>query len=120
LLLGQYEFVFGTLAAFITGVTSVDPGQIAEHGVVIVTFGAGAVIGLLTTARIVEAALDRARAITLTFLISLMVGALRLPVARVMATGPELTLTGLAPLVVVAIVGAISVLTIYRVSSTVV
>jgi putative membrane protein len=120
LLLGQYEFVFGTLAAFITGVTSVDPGQIAEHGVVIVTFGAGAVIGLLTTARIVEAALDRARAITLTFLISLMVGALRLPVARVMATGPELTLTGLAPLVVVAIVGAISVLTIYRVSSSVV
>ena len=120
LLLGQYEFVFGTLAAFITGVSNANPGQIVEHGVVIVTFGTGAVVGLLTTARIVKAALNRARALTLTFLISLMLGALRLPVARIVATNPELTLSGIGPLVVAAAAGALGVMVVYRAGNDVV
>ena len=120
LLLGQYEFVFGTLAAFISSVSNANPGQILEHGVVIVTFGTGAVVGLLTTARIVKAALNRARALTLTFLISLMLGALRLPVARIVATNPELTLSGIGPLVVAAAAGALGVMVVYRAGNDVV
>lgn len=87
LVLGQYEYLTGTLSEFTDGVVAlVDGGSLAtvlETGTVVAIFGLGAVLGLFTMAHLVRAALDRYREATLTFLVSLMVGALRLPIERV-------------------------------------
>nr|WP_254663143.1 DUF368 domain-containing protein [Haladaptatus sp. W1] len=45
----------------------------------------GALVGLLTISKVVAWALEHYRAATLTFLVSLMVGALRFPVEKTVA-----------------------------------
>jgi putative membrane protein len=110
LLLGQYAFMFGTVSAFIDAILAVEFGEIVQHGTVVATFGIGAALGVLSTARVVEIALERARMTTLTFLISLMVGALRLPYARVLAETPEYTLSTVGPLIAAGSVGVLVVL----------
>jgi putative membrane protein len=62
---------------------------------------------VLSVARLVERALDRNRPATLTFLVSLMVGALRLPAREVSAAagGPA----AYGPAVVAALAGAVIV-----------
>lgn len=117
LLLGQYEFIFGTVSAFVDAILAVDLGGIMQHGTVVATFGTGAVLGVLSTARVVKLALERARMTTLTFLISLMVGALRLPYARVLAETPEYTPSTVGPLVTAAAVGVLVVLLLDRKSA---
>lgn len=88
-ILGQYEHMLDALRtvtdgaiAFLTGGTE---SEFAEASLVVATFLVGAVIGLLTTARIVSWALARYRIATLAFLVSLMVGALRLPIEEAYA-----------------------------------
>jgi putative membrane protein len=76
----------------------------------VVTFVAGAVVGLLTVAHVVKVALARYRAATLTFLVSLMVGALRRPVVEVLNNTAAWTPTAVAATVGVAVVGAVAVL----------
>jgi putative membrane protein len=117
LLLDQYEFIFGTVSAFVDAVLTADPGGVIEHGIVVATFGTGALLGVLTTARVVKLALERARMTTLTFLISLMVGALRLPYARVLAETPEFTLTSVIPLVTAGLIGVLAVVLLDRQSA---
>ena len=109
LLLGQYEFIFGTVSAFVDAILALNAAGIIHHGTIVVTFGTGAVVGVLSTARVMKLALERARMTTMTFLISLMVGALRLPFARVLAETPEYTLTNVGPLVAAGLVGALAV-----------
>lgn len=86
-LLGQYEFLTGELKAFTDAVlglvTGGDAAALVEPGTVVVTFGVGGLVGLFTIAHAVDYALDRARAATLAFLVSLMVGALRAPVYEI-------------------------------------
>jgi putative membrane protein len=72
------DFVDAVLAAVTGGGT-----DLASTGSVVVTFCAGAVVGLLTVAHVIRWALDHYRAATLTFLVSLMVGALRLPAREI-------------------------------------
>ncbi|MFP4591259.1 MAG: DUF368 domain-containing protein [Halobacteriales archaeon] len=87
--MGQYEYMVGTLNAFVdmllaaAGLTdaSVDPLEVTPP---VVVFLLGATLGVLTVARAVDRALDRAREATLIVLISLMVGGLRVPVAEVL------------------------------------
>ena len=95
LMFGQLEYLAGQLNDLIDGVAGLATGgsvdSIFGPATVVFTYGAGAVVGLLTIARIVRWALERDRVTTLTFLVSLMVGALRLPIAKVLeALYPEL------------------------------
>ena len=80
-ILGQYEFLLGalrdTLAVVRTGV--VDTGAVT----VVVVFLVGAVVGLLTIARLVSAALARDRETTLAVLLGLLVGGCVQPLLRV-------------------------------------
>lgn len=118
LLLGQYEYITGTVSAFVDALFGVLDGgaltPLLETGTVIGLFLLGAAVGLVTMAHAVRRSLDRYRATTLAFLVSLMVGALRLPIAESTANlGPKTEERPLAA-VVAAIVGAIVVAVVAR------
>ncbi len=110
LILGQYEYMTGILSQFVDGLLGLVNGEpidpVIEAGVVVTIFGVGAVIGLFTMAHTVKGALDRYQAATLAFLVSLMVGALRLPAVEVYTNLGETS--GGTPLVAVVagLVGA--------------
>ena len=87
ILLGQYEFMIGTLREAVDGILATVLGE-AVPGLgpaltTVVTFVCGALVGLFTTSHVVQWALSRRREATLAFLVSLIVGALRAPVADV-------------------------------------
>lgn len=88
-LFGQYEFLLGALRETVDGLVGLVLGgagaSFVDSGVVVGTFLAGAIVGLLTTAHIVAFALSRYKMATLAFLTSLMVGALRLPLEEIHA-----------------------------------
>lgn len=108
-ILGQYERLSGALKTFETTVLSVlqggDPAALVAPGTTVVAFVAGAFVGLFTVANVVRQALARDEATTMTFLIGLVVGALRAPVA---GTTDALRETGRTwtPEVVLAFAGA--------------
>jgi putative membrane protein len=87
ILLGQYEFMVGTLRDAVDGVLAVVLGEsvpgLGPSLVTVVTFVTGAFVGLFTVSHVVKWALDRRREATLAFLVSLIVGALRAPVVDV-------------------------------------
>ena len=87
LVLGQYEYLTGVLTEFVDGLIALLNGEsiapVLDAGGVVLIFGMGAIIGLFTMAHAVRRALERYRMATLAFLVSLMVGALRLPFERV-------------------------------------
>ncbi|WP_247002216.1 DUF368 domain-containing protein [Halosolutus gelatinilyticus] len=118
LVLGQYEYMTGTLSRFVDGVLGAlngDPlAPVVETGTVVAIFGVGAVLGLFTMAHVVRRALDRYRQTTLAFLVSLMVGALGLPIARI-EDGLGVTPGGtLGVALFAAVVGAAAVLLVDR------
>ena len=118
LVLGQYEYLTGVLSEFTNGLIALLNGEslapVLENGVVVATFGVGAVLGLFTMAHVVRRALDRYRAATLAFLVSLMVGALRLPIEEVY--GELGATTGNSPTVaaIAAVLGCGAVLVVDR------
>lgn len=86
-ILGQYEFLLGALTSFVDALLGFATGGVAGDavgpGLVVGTFLIGAVLGLVTIARIISWALEHYRMATLGFLVSLMVGALRMPIERI-------------------------------------
>ncbi len=117
IILGQYEYMTGTLSSFVDGLLGLVTGgpfaPVRENGVVVIAFVAGAFVGLFTVAHAVRWALERARQATLVFLVALIVGALRAPVVR---TGDQLaelgrawTPTAVAVFAAAAVVGALLV-----------
>lgn len=86
-ILGQYESLLDSLRTFIDSIGAVALGgptdAVIGPGIVVFTFIAGGLSGLLGVSRVVAWALDRYRMATLAFLVSLMLGSLRLPVSRV-------------------------------------
>ena len=87
ILIGQYEFMIGRLRETVDGLLATALGGavpgLSGALVTVVTFVTGAVVGLFTTSHVVQWALSRRREATLAFLVSLIVGALRAPVADV-------------------------------------
>ncbi|WP_200531427.1 DUF368 domain-containing protein [Halorubrum sp. LN27] len=85
--LGQYEHMSGAVSRVIGGVVSLARGEgaagLTEVVPTIATFLFGGIVGLFTIAHAIRYALDRARAATLAFLVSLIVGALRAPLVEV-------------------------------------
>ncbi|WP_424014947.1 DUF368 domain-containing protein [Halorubrum xinjiangense] len=111
IVLGQYNYMAGTVGRFVDGVVALALGRgadgVIETAPVVAAFCAGGVVGLVTIAHAVRYALDRARAATMAFLVSLVVGALRAPVAETTgilaesgeswrAAGPRFALAALA------------------------
>ncbi|GAB3411938.1 DUF368 domain-containing protein [Haloparvum alkalitolerans] len=87
IILGQYEYMSGALSAFVDALVGLavggEPARVTETAPPVLVFVAGALVGLFTVAHAVRRALERDRAATLAFLVSLIVGALRAPVAEV-------------------------------------
>ncbi len=106
-ILGQYEYMLGSLTELIDALIGLLDGgssaAVVEPGIVVVVFMTGAVVGLLTMARVVKRAFERNRMATLGFLVGLMVGALRMPVERA-AEATEVWTAGLLVVIVVAVV----------------
>jgi putative membrane protein len=118
LLLGQYKYMIGNLSDFVDALLGIAMGESASLPAgtpTIVTFLAGGVVGLFTVAHAVRWALDRRKAATMTFLVALVVGALRAPVVQT-ATRLESgwTTVAIAAFVGAAAVGAAFVLGIER------
>jgi len=88
LLLGQYDPITAALNGFIDGLIDLVSLGVTDaflgDAAVVVTFLAGAFVGVLSVAHAVRWALDTHRSLTLAFLVSLMIGALRLPVIEVL------------------------------------
>ena len=117
LVLGQYEYVSGIprrVAESVGPALNGDAGPLVDASVPLAAFAAGAVVGLFSVAYAVRAALERHRAATFTFLVSLMVGALRLPAREVVENAPGLSVAGLSVVVAPALCGAAAVLVLDR------
>ena len=118
LLLGQYDPITAALNGFIDGlidlvslgVTTAFLGDAA----VVVTFLAGALVGVLSVAHVVRWALDTHRSLTLAFLVSLMIGALRLPVIEVLADTEGSAPTAIAGVLLAIVLGAVAVFVLDR------
>ncbi|MCU4973008.1 DUF368 domain-containing protein [Halobacteria archaeon AArc-m2/3/4] len=118
LVLGQYEYLTGVLSEFVDGAIGILNGgsltPVIESGTTVGVFGIGAVIGLFSMAHLVSRALDRYRGATLVFLVSLMVGALRLPVVEVADNLGDTAAGSLEIAVVAGVVGCGAVLLVDR------
>lgn len=90
LLLGLYDFMSGVPEEFVLALFAVARGAglgaVVGPGGPLVAFLAGAVVGLFTVAHAVRWALDNYHEGTLTFLVALMVGALRAPARKIQAS----------------------------------
>ncbi|WP_435063300.1 DUF368 domain-containing protein [Halobaculum sp. EA56] len=117
-ILGQYDRMTGALSSFVDALLAVVTGgpvaTVVETGVPVVAFLAGGVVGLLTVAHAVRAALSARRAATLAFLIGLVIGALRAPVVRVGEEAGAWTAGIAAEFAVAAVVGAAAVFALDR------
>jgi putative membrane protein len=90
-ILSQYRRMVDALGGFLDGFAGLVTGNgtagVAEHGPVVVAFAVGGLVGVVTIARAIERALAVNREATYAFLVALVVGALRAPVATL--NGPE-------------------------------
>ncbi len=126
IVLGQYDYMAGAVREFVGGVLGLAFGNgtdaLVATGPPVVTFLLGGVVGVFTIAHAVKYALERARAATIAFLVSLVVGALRAPLVEVSirltesgeswrAAAPRFTL--------MAVGGAVLVLVLNRYSGTI-
>ena len=100
------EFVDGVLALASGG--SIE--RLVDPGAVILAFGSGAVVGLFTVAYGIKLAFERNRAATLTFLVSLLVGTLRLPLIKFRENVATVTVESAMLILVPIIIGAAAVL----------
>ena len=118
ILLGQYEYLTTTLTRFTDGIVALLSGgslaALVEPGVIIVAFGIGALVGLFSIAYAIRWALTNYHAATLTFLVSLMVGALRLPALRILENTPDANPTAIGTILLVIVVGGALVLVVDR------
>jgi putative membrane protein len=118
LLLGQYTYLTGVLTDLVDRTLALVAGGstagLVASATTVTAFVAGAAVGLLTVAHVIRRALDRYRTATLVFLVSLMLGSLRLPVAEVLDGVSAWTPAATAGIGGVALVGAVAVLGLDR------
>jgi putative membrane protein len=117
LLLGQYTYLTGTLSDFVDAILATatgGSGALVSLGTVVAVFVAGAAVGILTVAHVIRRALDTYRAATLAFLVSLMVGSLRLPAVEVAENVAVWTPASAAAVTAAGLVGAVAVLALDR------
>ncbi|ELZ21523.1 hypothetical protein C477_05576 [Haloterrigena salina JCM 13891] len=87
ILLGQYVYLTGELTAFVHAVADLVGGgslaAVVDPGTTVALFVAGGIVGLVTIARVVRAALARHRSVTLIFLVSLIAGSVPAPLHNI-------------------------------------
>lgn len=113
LIMGQYEYVSGIPRAVVDGVLAAISGDFSaliDSLVPFIVFMGGAFVGLFSVAYAVRAALERFREATLVFLVSLMVGALRLPIHEVTENVAVISVTTSIIVIAPAVFGAVAVL----------
>lgn len=123
LLFGQYEYLSGVLGDFVDAILALVIGDgslagVIEPGIVVTVFISGALIGLLSTARGVRRALDSYRVATLSFLVALMLGALRFPLERIIESTTSYGPVTVGSLLAAAVVGGVAVLLLERYTSS--
>ncbi|MDG5775372.1 DUF368 domain-containing protein [Haloarculaceae archaeon H-GB2-1] len=113
ILLGQYEFLTGTLKSFVDQVFGLATGgsvsALLDAATFVASYAVGALVGLLTVSRLIRWALDHYRTATLTFLVSLMVGALRTPAEEVLANTAAWTPNTVGVTALAVLAGALAV-----------
>ncbi|WP_135805505.1 DUF368 domain-containing protein [Halorussus marinus] len=118
ILMGQYVYMSNALHEFIAELVAIARGGALEAAlgpaIAVASFVAGAAVGILTFARVVKWALATRRQVTLTFLVALMVGALRLPAARILTAEGAWPVERVAATVLAGVAGAVAVLLIDR------
>ncbi len=124
--LGQYEYMSGTVSRAVDGLVAFLAGNGSETVVEtfppVATFLVGGVVGVVTIAHAVKYALARARAATLAFLVSLVVGALRAPLVEVslrLAESGESWRAAAPRFALAAVAGAAFVLVLDRYSAAI-
>lgn len=122
LLLGQYEYMITRLKRFVDGLVSLVSGDagagIPEESLTIVLFVAGGGFGLVTISHAVKLALARRQSATMTFLVALVVGALRAPVVQAGRALPDGWSQGaLVTFAITAVIGGAFVIGIERAAS---
>ena len=75
----------------------------------IITFGVGAVIGILSFSRILNYLLEHHKSITMAFLVGLMVGTLRLPYQKITTS-----MDSVIPVIMAAAIGFILVIVLEK------
>lgn len=110
-ILGQYVVLSETLTEFTDKAAALLSGgtadSLANPGATLGIFLLGAVTGLLTTVKIIQYLLKHDTKTTLIFLVSLVVGALRAPVAEISSRGLGWTGTTVWKFCVAAVVGGV-------------
>ncbi|AWB28654.1 DUF368 domain-containing protein [Halococcoides cellulosivorans] len=113
-ILGQYERMVETLKSVMDGLASavLDGASLPFDQIVVASvFILGGLTGLATISRVIQWALLRARRATLFFLIGLVVGALRAPIAELLGReAVSVSTTSVTAFLGSALVGAIVVL----------
>ncbi|MFB6269958.1 MAG: DUF368 domain-containing protein [Halobacterium sp.] len=104
--LGKYETMTTAVSEATDALFAGDAANAVGPLATLVVFMVGAVVGLLSFARVVEWALDHYRAATLTFLVALMAGALRAPAIKIGEADPALTPGSAGVILVAGVLGA--------------
>lgn len=115
LVLGQYEYISGLPRSAFEGVVAAiggDFGPLSATLPPLAAFLGGALVGVFSVAYAVRAALNRYREATLVFLVSLMLGALRLPATEVATNVGDLSATASLIVGVPLVIGGATVLTL--------
>ncbi|EMA53364.1 MULTISPECIES: DUF368 domain-containing protein [Halococcus] len=115
IILGQYLPMYDSLNGFVDGIGGMVTGggfeAVVGPGREVFTFLFGGLVGLFTVARLISHLLDRNRDATLAFLVALVFGALRAPVAELSnIEGVVWTVTTVSEFGAVALVGGVLVL----------
>ena len=126
IVLGQYDYMAGAVREFVGGLAGLAFGNgtdaLVATGPPVVTFLVGGVVGVFTIAHAVRYALASARAATIAFLVSLIVGALRAPLVEVsirLAESGETWQAAAPRFAIAAVGGAAVVLVLSRYSGAV-
>jgi len=109
LTLGQYELMVGSVGSLTDAVLAGATADVVAPLTILVVFAFGALVGILSFARVVSWALTTYRVETLTFLIALMVGALRAPGEEILAATSTWNPSIVLGLVAMAVVGGAAV-----------
>ncbi|MFB6132045.1 MAG: DUF368 domain-containing protein [Halanaeroarchaeum sp.] len=110
LALGQYEMLLGAVHDLTRAILGGGLGSGVDSLIVLVVFAFGALLGILSFARVVAWALDHYRRATLSFLVALMVGALRAPAERILSATTRWTPGWTLVLLVVGVAGAATII----------
>ncbi|MFA9503983.1 DUF368 domain-containing protein [Natrinema sp. H-ect1] len=117
ILLGQYVYLSGELSAFVRAALDLLGGgslsAVVDPGTTVALFVTGGVVGLVTIARVVRAALTRNRGVTLLFLVGLIAGSVPAPLHNIGETHAWTTET-IALTAAWAAVGAIALFALER------